>query len=86
MKKYMKITKIVLFFTTLTIFIACKNDVKSQDFTLKGAVFGTTYKITYLNAKSNYQKSIKRELTAKPSQMVLNNMALLLIESLRLNN
>jgi thiamine biosynthesis lipoprotein len=58
MKKYMKITKIVLFFTTLTIFIACKNDVKSQDFILKGAVFGTTYKITYLNAKSNYQKSL----------------------------
>ncbi len=29
-----------------------------QDYTLSGLVFGTTYKIVYLNGTSNYQKSI----------------------------
>ncbi|MFL3661999.1 MAG: FAD:protein FMN transferase [Polaribacter sp.] len=29
-----------------------------QDYNLNGAIFGTTYKIIYLNGSSNYQKSI----------------------------
>ena len=29
-----------------------------RDFTLEGFVFGTTYKITYLNAEKNYSDSI----------------------------
>ncbi|TXD52654.1 MULTISPECIES: FAD:protein FMN transferase [unclassified Polaribacter] len=54
----MKTTKIVLFLAVLTIFIGCNKDTKPQNFTLEGGVFGTTYKITYLNAENNYQKSL----------------------------
>lgn len=49
---FSSIFSIILFFT------ACKKESISNDFTLKGAVFGTTYKITYLNSNVNYQKSI----------------------------
>jgi thiamine biosynthesis lipoprotein len=54
----MKTYKILLFFTVLIIFLGCKNEVKNEDFTLKGGVFGTSYKITYLQTKKNYQKSL----------------------------
>ena len=40
------------------IFFSCKKEVVFQDYTLSGLVFGTTYKIVYLNGTSNYQKSI----------------------------
>ncbi|QTE24092.1 FAD:protein FMN transferase [Polaribacter cellanae] len=45
----------LLVFLLLT---SCENEIKNEDFTLKGFVFGTTYKITYLDAPKNYQKSI----------------------------
>jgi thiamine biosynthesis lipoprotein len=54
----MKTTKIVLILAVLTIFVSCNKAIETQNFTLKGGVFGTTYKITYLNAKNNYQKSL----------------------------
>jgi thiamine biosynthesis lipoprotein len=47
-----------LFFLVLIVFTACKKDIKKQDYVLKGGVFGTSYKITYLNATKNYQKSL----------------------------
>ena len=40
------------------LFSSCKKEQVLKNYTLKGAVFGTTYKITYLEADSNYQKSI----------------------------
>ena len=40
------------------IFFSCKKEVVFKDYTLSGLVFGTTYKIVYLNGTSNYQKSI----------------------------
>ena len=39
-------------------FIACKQSTIKKDFVLKGFVFGTSYKITYLNADENYKKSL----------------------------
>lgn len=54
----MKTTQVVLFFLTLLVFTNCKEEVKKQDYTLKGGVFGTSYKITYLNGTKNYQKSL----------------------------
>ena len=57
----MKITKTLLFLTVLTFFIGCKNDIKQEkqeNVTLRGGVFGTSYKITYLNTTKNYQKSL----------------------------
>jgi thiamine biosynthesis lipoprotein len=50
--------KIVASITILLLFISCTKENKAQDFILKGHVFGTTYKIVYLNASENYQKSI----------------------------
>jgi len=40
------------------IFSACEKEGVIQDYNLNGAIFGTTYKIIYLNGTSNYQKSI----------------------------
>ena len=54
----MKTFNTLLFFTFFTIFMACKPEVQKQDFTLKGNVFGTSYKITYLKASKNHQKSL----------------------------
>ena len=54
----MKYQKIGVILSILYIFFGCKNDIKPKDFTLKGFVFGTTYKIVCLNAKENHQKSI----------------------------
>lgn len=54
----MKTIKSVLFFVTLVVFTNCKKEIKTQDFVLKGGVFGTSYKITYLSATKNYQKSL----------------------------
>ena len=47
-----------LLFSILFLFSTCNKELVFNDYTLKGAVFGTTYKITYLNATINYQKSI----------------------------
>ena len=54
----MKTTQVVLFFLTLLVFTNCKEAVKKQDYILQGGVFGTSYKITYLNAEKNYQESL----------------------------
>ena len=54
----MKKIKFNYLFVVLFIFTACKNEIVKKDFTLKGMVFGTTYKITYLNAEENYQKAL----------------------------
>lgn len=58
MNRYLKIIKTLLFLSFLAFFIGCSKKVKEQDFTLKGGVFGTGYKIKYLNATKNYQKSL----------------------------
>ena len=48
------------FLVLISIFIlfSCSKPVKDEKITLEGAVFGTTYKIVYLNTSINYQKSI----------------------------
>ena len=56
--KLMIVKKIVTSITILLLFISCSKEQKATDFILKGHVFGTTYKIVYLNASENYQKSI----------------------------
>ncbi len=56
--KLMISKKILVFLATLGLFLSCTDDKNYQDYTLKGAVFGTTYKIVYLQAAKNYQKSI----------------------------
>jgi len=48
----------LLVFSIAFLFSGCKKEVVFKDYTLQGAVFGTTYKITYLHATTNYQKSI----------------------------
>jgi thiamine biosynthesis lipoprotein len=54
----MKLYKIIILLIFTSIFLGCKNEVKPTNFTLKGFVFGTSYKIVYLNATKNHQKSI----------------------------
>jgi thiamine biosynthesis lipoprotein len=54
----MKLKNLVVLIIVLTILSACKGGEKKGDFTLKGHVFGTTYKITYLNSIENYQNSL----------------------------
>ncbi|WP_299669657.1 FAD:protein FMN transferase [uncultured Polaribacter sp.] len=54
MKKY----NFLLYIAIIFLFSTCKNKAIVEDYTLKGFVFGTTYKITYLKANTNYQKSI----------------------------
>ncbi|WP_435414482.1 FAD:protein FMN transferase [Polaribacter aestuariivivens] len=54
----MKTFKFSLFLGIILLFTSCKNELKTTDFTLKGFVFGTTYKITYLNGTQNFQKPI----------------------------
>ena len=56
--RFMKIKKIALFVAVIIFLIACNQEKKKNDFTLQGFVFGTSYKITYLNTNVNYQKSI----------------------------
>jgi FAD:protein FMN transferase len=54
----MNFQKNLVFITILLFFLSCIKEEKAKDFILKGHVFGTTYKIVYLNASKNYQKSI----------------------------
>jgi thiamine biosynthesis lipoprotein len=54
----MKLKKIAAFLTVLLILIGCNKEIEKNDFTLRGYVFGTSYKITYLNAELNYQNSL----------------------------
>ena len=54
----MKKIKFVSFFIFLAIFNSCKTDLQSKDYTLKGLVFGTSYKITYLNGTQDYREAL----------------------------
>ena len=54
----MKYFHFLLVFSIFLVFATCKKEHLFKDYTLKGLVFGTTYKITYLNSDTNYQKSI----------------------------
>ena len=54
----MNYNKLVLFFTVFLILTACNTEIENKDFTIRGGVFGTTYKITYLDAEKDYQDSI----------------------------
>jgi thiamine biosynthesis lipoprotein len=56
--KFLKMIKrITLLVLSLLLVVACKEEKKQNTTKLQGAVFGTTYHITYLN-KVDYQKSI----------------------------
>ena len=52
------ISKKYLIYINIFILFSCSNQEKEEKITLEGAVFGTTYKIVYLNSSTNYQKSI----------------------------
>ena len=54
----MKSIQSVLIFLSVLLFLACNKELKKQDYILEGGVFGTTYKITYLNASENYKASL----------------------------
>ncbi|WP_339658830.1 FAD:protein FMN transferase [uncultured Polaribacter sp.] len=54
----MKVIKIAVFLSVLAVFTGCNQVKKSEDYTLKGYVFGTSYKITYLDSDKNYQNSL----------------------------
>mgnify|MGYP001168282185 CR=1 FL=1 len=55
---FMILKNILTFLSFLLLVISCADYNKVNDITLKGHVFGTTYKIVYLNSGHNYQKSI----------------------------
>ncbi|WP_158840593.1 FAD:protein FMN transferase [Polaribacter sp. L3A8] len=48
----------IIFITFILVLISCAEKKTTKDFTLKGYVFGTSYKIVFLDAPQNYQKSI----------------------------
>lgn len=54
----MKQARFLKIFLLIILFSSCKKQENLKDFTLKGFVFGTTYKITYLQASKNYQQQI----------------------------
>jgi thiamine biosynthesis lipoprotein len=54
----MKLHKTLLFLAIFSVFLVCKKEEEQTDYTLKGLVFGTSYKIIYLNGVKNHQKSI----------------------------
>ena len=54
----MKNSKYFSLFVIIFLFIACSPEQKKDPIVLKGNVFGTTYKITYLDSDVNYQESI----------------------------
>lgn len=54
----MKLIKLVVLLGFLTFFTACNKAKSKEDFTLNGYIFGTSYKITYLESVDNYQKSL----------------------------
>lgn len=54
----MNFPKFCFFLFVSIVFLGCKTPQEKKDFTLTGLVFGTTYKITYLDAYKDYSKSI----------------------------
>jgi len=54
----MILKKYTVYITILLIIISCSKEEQKRNFTLKGSIFGTSYKIVYLNASKNYQRSI----------------------------
>ncbi|WP_435674210.1 FAD:protein FMN transferase [Polaribacter sp.] len=55
---WMKPKSLLVFLFLFFVLIGCTKKPVFKDFTLKGMVFGTSYKITYLNGAKNYQKSL----------------------------
>lgn len=51
--------KYLLLFVIFLLFSTCKKDLSYNNYTLKGFVFGTTYKIIYLKGKKDYRKEIE---------------------------
>ena len=54
----MKLKNRIVYIIILSVFVNCKKEKIKDNYTLNGKVFGTTYKIMYLNTPKNYQKSI----------------------------
>jgi thiamine biosynthesis lipoprotein len=54
----MKFTKQFITLTLIFMFLGCEKVEMPKKYSLAGLVFGTSYKINYLNATENYQKSI----------------------------
>lgn len=56
--KVIKIKNILVLLVCTAIFISCTKEEKLQSTTLRGLVFGTSYKIVYSGSEKNYQQSI----------------------------
>lgn len=54
----MKLLRNLTVFIFLIVLFSCEKKLTSKNYTLQGAIFGTTYKIIYLNGAANYQESI----------------------------
>ena len=54
----MFLKKYAPFIIILLIIFSCSKEEHKRNYTLKGSVFGTSYKIVYLSASKNYQNSI----------------------------
>ena len=54
----MFLKKYAPFIIILLIIFSCSKEAQKRNYTLKGSVFGTSYKIVYLSASKNYQNSI----------------------------
>jgi len=54
----MKLLKLVAIITIISFLSSCNNEKPKNDHILKGHVFGTTYRITYLDTKKDYQPSL----------------------------
>jgi thiamine biosynthesis lipoprotein len=54
----MKVKKACSLIIGLLFLTSCQQERLLKDYTLKGLVFGTSYKITYLKANTDYQKSL----------------------------
>lgn len=50
--------KSIYWFSFLFLFWSCKKEFLKKDYQLRGAIFGTTYNIKYLQATKSYQKEI----------------------------
>ncbi len=54
----MPLRKALILIPIILVFNVCSRDKALKDYTLRGGVFGTTYKIIYLNAEKDYRNSI----------------------------
>lgn len=60
----MKLLRITSLLTICLIFFSCSSQIATKDYVLEGTVFGTTYKIVYLEGKKNYQPEINQLFNA----------------------